>query len=287
VTGYQFIHIEGYARRGARAKSGLRKHSLADIKAEAERDPSACQHIIDPLPPNLLFGVMPSEAMEIAFQRAAKAKDVLGRRLRIDSPVVLAGVASWPIPVEEMSTLAQRQEYENWVKVILNFLKMEWGNTLLSVIEHSDEPYMHLHFYCVAELRSDNRLIFSDVHPGHRTASQAKAAGKSRAEQRDSYLEGMRAFQDRYYDTVATPCGLTRIGPRRQRLTRNEWNEQQRAAARLAEGHKQLQKRAEESKAKLDQYLHERKREQDDRAAKQKASDEEALRQELTTWAKC
>ncbi|EPB6721856.1 hypothetical protein ACRRHK_002926 [Vibrio fluvialis] len=38
-----------------------------------------------------------------------------------------------------------------------------------------------------------------------------------------AYKKAMIEFQNRYYDQVSIPCGLTRLGARKRRLTRKEW----------------------------------------------------------------
>lgn len=38
-----------------------------------------------------------------------------------------------------------------------------------------------------------------------------------------AYKKAMVEFQNRYYDQVSIPCGLTRLGARKRRLTRKEW----------------------------------------------------------------
>jgi len=86
----------------------------------------------------------------------------------------------------------------------------------------------------------DNRLRIASVHAGHRAATNCKDAGGAPREQSKAYKEAMKAFQDCYYEEVAVRFGLTRIGPRLQRLTRDEWKERKRQAEVLAREHARL-----------------------------------------------
>ena len=55
--------------------------------------------------------------------------------------------------------------------------------------------------------------------------------------QRDRKLEAkkaMQSYQDDYFSQVSVQCGHTRLGPRRQRLTRAEWKGQQEYAIKIA-----------------------------------------------------
>ncbi len=71
---------------------------MFDIRDEMVRAPHACSHVADPQPPNVLFGMHPSAAIALAADRAGEgALDKIGRRLRCDTPVVLVGIASWPV----------------------------------------------------------------------------------------------------------------------------------------------------------------------------------------------
>ena len=44
----------------------------------------------------------------------------------------------------------------------------------------------------------------------------------------------MQSYQDDYFSQVSVQCGHTRLGPRRQRLTRAEWKGQQKYAMKIA-----------------------------------------------------
>jgi hypothetical protein len=73
ATGYQFLHIEAYGREGAHKKNlNARKPSMYDIADEMGSAPHACSHVVKPLPPRLLFGMDPWEALVLAASGPAK-----------------------------------------------------------------------------------------------------------------------------------------------------------------------------------------------------------------------
>jgi len=48
-----------------------------------------------------------------------------------------------------------------------------------------------------------------------------------------TYKSAMRAWLDDYHAKVAQPCGMTRLGPGKRRLTRAEWHAEKRQAEAL------------------------------------------------------
>lgn len=257
---YQFIHIEQYGRQGAhKKKSSARKRSMYDIRDEMIRAPRACPHVADPKPPVILFGKTPNEAIAIAAERAATAVDKIGRKLRCDSPVVVIGVASWPELVSDViADPEKRAEYARWRAKTIAWLKARWGDDLESVVQHMDEPRPHIHFVVVPKLDDARRLQIQSVHPGERAAAECKNAGDSPSRQRAAYVDAMIDLQGDYYDKVSACCGLTRLGPHRQRLTRKEWVQQQRQAEAMAEASAKLERREDEVMARATQFVNDR-----------------------------
>lgn len=220
---YQFIHVDGYGRATGKGKKG--GHNVASIVAEAERVPEACPHIEAPQPPTLLYGCSPKEAGEQARAWASQAVDARGHALRKDGNCLLAGVVSLPA---EMSL-----RWEKYAADTLKWLKRQYGDRLLSVIEHKDEAHPHLHFYVVPRVGER----FDTIHDGLRASTAAnpdrgnrrlspaeKSAGKKAA--RTAYVTAMRKWQDDFYARVSRRYGLARIGPGRTRMSRSEWKAQ-------------------------------------------------------------
>ncbi|UPJ60301.1 plasmid recombination protein [Bradyrhizobium sp. 192] len=256
---YQFLHIETYARMGAhKRRSSVRKRSMHDIRDEMLRAPHACPHVAFPGEPGVLIG-SPDQAFAIAAERALAAVDKVGRKLRCDSPVTLVGVVSWPDLVSEVTADPEKQaEYAFWRATTIAWLRDRWGDDLESVVEHLDELRPHLHFVVVPKLCGAGRLRMESVHPGKRAAAQCEDAGGTRREQKDAYIDAMIDLQHAYYEQVSVLCGLTRLGPRRQRLTRKEWIEQQRQAEALAEAHAKLETLKTEVRAKAVDFVNTR-----------------------------
>ena len=76
---------------------------------------------------------------------------------------------------------------------------------------HNDEEQPHLHFFVC----SDTEVNAKALHYGHKAKKNFIAASK--------------AFQDDYHAQVAIHCGMARLGPKKQRLTRAEWKAQKEA----------------------------------------------------------
>ncbi|MBW3814140.1 plasmid recombination protein [Aeromonas hydrophila] len=173
-------------------------------------------HVEQPQEPIRVFGCSPFEAVEQAEAWGAQAKDAKGRKLRSDAPVLLAGVLSYP---------RQGEEWPEFKEKALAWLKSEYGENLVSVIEHQDEQHPHIHFYAVPKPGQ----IFNDLHQGRAAAAEAKRKGETKAAQQYAHNHAMRDWQDRLYQAVGREFGLARLGPKRQRLTRAEWVAQQAA----------------------------------------------------------
>lgn len=208
---YQFGHVETYARKPQKGAWSIR-----DVAAEAERKRGHCMHVEQPQEPIRVFGCSPSEAVEQAEAWGAQAKDAKGRKLRSDAPVLLAGVLSYP---------RQGEEWPQFKEKALAWLKSEYGDNLVSVIEHQDEQHPHIHFYAVPKPGQS----FNSLHSGRTAAAEAKCKGETKAAQQYAHNNAMRNWQDRLYQAVGREFGLARLGPKRQRLTRAEWVAQQAA----------------------------------------------------------
>ncbi|WP_241658321.1 plasmid recombination protein [Aeromonas sobria] len=191
--------------------------SAQDIADEAERKPGAHDHVSEPRMPVQHFGVTPSEAVKLAHEWAAKAKDPKGRKVRIDGLCLAAGVVSVP----------ENFPHDKWPEYrdeIIKHLQKRYGERLKSVVEHLDEKCPHIHFYLVP--LSDES--FGSVHPGVAAARASAARGERKGMQNSAYKKAMIAWQEDIY-TVSQSFGLARIGPRRRRLSRDEWKAEQRA----------------------------------------------------------
>ena len=201
MSGYQFGHVEGYARQGGfNAKTKSSVMSGWDIIDEAERKEGATPHIETPQPPILHFGVKPSLAMKEAAEWADQTKDPTGRKYRVDGLCLAAGVISFPADAEGWPEY--RDEAIEW-------LKTKYGDNLKSVVEHTDEAYPHLHFYVVPKLGDR----FDSVHDGYRAANEAKAQKLKKGAQNGAYKSAMKAWQDELHATCGVKFGLSGLAP--------------------------------------------------------------------------
>lgn len=228
MAGSQWIHVNSYSssRPLARTRSGKvtgkTKFSAADILAEVDRDPAACQHVAEPRPPNWLLG------SRAGIESAGKAwlvklgVDGLPDDARGDSAWLAAGVVSLPA--------ARLAEWPKFRDATIKQLEKKYGKNLLGVVEHLDEPNPHLHFYAVPMPGES----FGLVHEGWGAKSLARRSGIRRVGA--AFTLAMRNLQNEFYEAIGKPFGLTRFGPKRDRLTRAEWRiEQAEAMAQAAE----------------------------------------------------
>ena len=119
MSGIQFAHIEGYARKGGiDHKTGERVKNISEVAAEAERVPEYCPHVANPQPPILHFGVMPSAVVKESETWAAQAKDAIGRKLRIDGLCLAAGVITFP--------KERKDDWPAYRDAAINDLKTVW-----------------------------------------------------------------------------------------------------------------------------------------------------------------
>lgn len=212
--GIQFVHIEVYGLAAAKktARGASPKWTVRDILTEARREPQACLHVQAPRPPILLHGANLADLEAEVKAIHARSTDAVGRRLRKDASMLLAGVTSYP---------RGGNQYSYWKQATLEWLQLEFGSGLRSVVEHTDEAHPHIHFYVVNAETGNAK----DVHPGFSAAKGAKAP----KEQRFAYKSAMRSFQDRFWEHVAAPSSLARLGPSRRRLSRAEWTQERSA----------------------------------------------------------
>ncbi|MEJ6850667.1 hypothetical protein V3589_31485 [Sinorhizobium fredii] len=224
----QFVHIENFSRKGDR-----KGRSTSFVLGEATRRPDASLHVRDPLPPVVVHGLPLDEVERLHDAQAATARTTpkggKERAIRQDQHTLVTVVMSHPYTVQETrADPAKRAEVAEWERRNVAWLKEQFGGALVSVIRHEDEAHNHLHAYA---LPPDRAMKASLLHPGQVAKSAVLAAGPRSGEDQKSvikrsdhaYKGAMRKWQDGYFQAVAAPCGLTRLGPAKRRLTRAEW----------------------------------------------------------------
>lgn len=205
MSGYQFIHVEMYARsvskltgKGRAKKGQQRKAKTEDtgwtarqIVAEARREVGQFSPKITPLKPEPIFGDLDSLAAELDALDADPPK---GQRK--DTPILLAGVVSSEWAPDDPRSIEWRMD-------ALGYLSKIFGSNLRAVVAHNDEPHDHMHFYvCMPSLEPVKGL-----HPGHIARQKAKDAGEDAKAQTEAYTAAMKALQDDYYSQVAKKHG--------------------------------------------------------------------------------
>ena len=210
---YQFVHIESYSR--VTPKTGKQGgHSVSTIINEAIRREGSIPHISSPSAPIYLYGGSLEAIEEKCNEWAASISDLRGHKTRRDALCLLAGVVS-------AESVISSEAWEKLKADTVAWLQEKYGDRLQAVIEHTDEAHPHLHFYCVP-LHGER---FEQLHDGKRAAAALKAKRKS--EQNVAYKHAMRAFQDEFSDKVGIPNGMARFGPRKRRLSRDSWKQEQ------------------------------------------------------------
>lgn len=248
--GFQFVHFEGYARSG-----GASGRSVDFVLGEAERRPDASVHVETPAIPEVVFGMSVSEVRAAHDKRVADARDVMSngrsRAVRVTQKTLGTVVASHPATmVEVRADPATSASVSDWERRTVAWLQDAYGDQLLSVIRHTDETHAHLHAYI---LPAGLQMKVTDMHPGHVAKAAVMSAGPLKGEDTKAlnrrgdkaYRSAMRQWQDAYFERVGAPCGLSRLGPGRRRLSREEW----RAEKHQADALRVVLQRAETVKA--------------------------------------
>ena len=254
MPGPQFFHIQTYSRKANEAGQ-----SVEQVLAEAARDPQFSQHVSDPRPYRVVHGLSPEgvrrrhDEMIAASGVSVALKDgtTARRGIRKDRHTLLTAVASHPHLVAQIEAdPVARTEYDAWVRRNVEFLRDLFGDRLVSVIEHVDEDHPHLHAYILP--LDDPACSARDLNPAWVAKAEAEMAARSTGEDDKAavklgniaYRARARALQDQYHREVGLASGLTRTGPKRQRLSRAQWRAMKDEARRAAQALQHMEKMA-------------------------------------------
>lgn len=198
------------------------KASAADVIGEVIREaPQHYRHLtaqgLTPMPARCLYGVAP-EALQDWFKgHCARAPENLSPQrlngkvyMRKQSPQVpslLSTVASYPGPADDEDI-----GYCSWRTAVTAWAREHYGDDLISVLEHVDEPHGHIH---VLVARPDASPV-RGLQSGWAERDAAIKRGLDSSELGEAYRQGCRRFQDRFFDAVGRPCGLDRLSPQPQ-----------------------------------------------------------------------
>lgn len=290
MSGPQFLHLQSYSR-----KSNKIGQSVQQILDEAAREPEFSLHVESPKPPNLVYGLTPQqvrkthdEIVAAGFVDATLADGSVARRgIRKDRHSLLTAVASYPLLMSQVADgSADREGYERWIELNVRWLKETFGDRLVSVVEHVDEEHPHIHAFILP--LGDVSCSARHLNPAWQVKEEAEVlareGGKPSKEAVKlgnlAYRARGRELQDQYFNEVGLPAGLTRVGPKRERLSREQWRQRKEQARRDAELHRQMSARVEslaDAEAQFDDDADQKVVEVADKLARVEALYDEAL----------
>lgn len=256
MSGPQFMHLQSFSR-----KANERGQSVEQVLAEASRAPEYSKHVADPRPPSLVYGVaadavhrlhdemVASGGVEVTLKDGRTAR----RGIRKDRHTLMTAVASHPLPTDLVNTKPDaRADYERWRDYNLAWLKAQFGDKLVSVIEHWDEKHPHIHAYILP--LDDPTCSARQLNPAWQAKEEAMEVARAAGHEdkaalklgNAAYRAKARELQDHYYEHVSLACGLTRTGPKRERLSRQQWKARKDAAKLTAQLSQEIDGRLED-----------------------------------------
>lgn len=255
MSGPQFLHLQSFSR-----KPNKIGQSVQQVLDEAARELEFSMHVDGPKPPNLIYGMPPQRVRKMHDELVAagyveatlKDGTIAKRGIRKDRHTLLTAVASYPLLTEQVADgSADRAEYERWIELNISWLKEMFGDRLVSVVEHVDEKYPHIHAFILP--LGDASCCARHLNPAWQVKEEAEAlARESGKPSKEAVKFGNRAYrargrelQDEYFTEVGLPAGLTRLGPKRERLSREQWKQRKEQARRDGDLHRQMSERVE------------------------------------------
>jgi len=230
MPGPQFAHIQTFSSK--RNKGG---QSIQQVIDEATRVPEFSTHVEDPKPPRVLLGDPATFAADHAAHVTARSTRVRmadgtekTRAIRSDRHTMASIVMSYPVPHSAIRTDEDRAALARWEKRNLDWLREKYGDQVRVVLAHDDETHPHIHAWLLPD---DPDADATKLHPGKQAKKMVEAQAKADGlEPREAVKLGNRAlkermtgWQDEYHAAVGVPEGLTRSGPKRRRLSREQW----------------------------------------------------------------
>ena len=131
--GYQFLHLESYARHGSKQHGQPRKWSAREIAAESMREPDACPHVAQPPSrPRCCTAARQPRPPSWPTIGPTAARTPRGASC---GPMASRWPLGWcPCPLSSARTGPAFGE------ATVAWLREQYGERLRSVVEHTDEP---------------------------------------------------------------------------------------------------------------------------------------------------
>jgi hypothetical protein len=249
MSGPQFAHIQTWS-----TKANPAGQSINSIIEEGNREPEFSTHVNNPTPPTVLLGdptTFRKQHDEHVAVRATvvrkKNGEIANRAIRKDRHTMASIVVSYPKPFSAIISEEDKEKLARWQNANVFWMKEKYGEQLRVVIAHIDEDHPHLHAWLLPD---DSGADATTLHPGKQAKQQAEANAKADGLEprmavklgNRALKEAMTAFQDEYYGAVGLPMGLTRSGPKRRRLSREQWTAEKADAAAKSAGLAALEK---------------------------------------------
>ncbi|KNC31019.1 hypothetical protein FF38_07703, partial [Lucilia cuprina] len=171
------------------------------VISEARRDHGFTSHIEHVEAPKLLYGTDLNQLEQLVDHYSENAfiydKNNKKKKLRADASVLLGGVISL-----DRKDIDQWEDYK---KDSINYLKSKYKDNLKTIIEHTDEAHPHIHFYVIAPVGQ----LINNLHEGKNAVLEAKK--NKHKNQQSEYIKAMTKFQDDFYERVSKKYGFSRI----------------------------------------------------------------------------
>lgn len=248
----QFVHDNGYALGGKgqrRPKKGggrsgrPKAHALNILRELLRAGPQYYRHLteqgIKPEPPLYLHGVEPDDLedwykwlrkMALKYRKERqwiqRSDGISYERDRAVSETVLGTcIVSWPGKADW-----ENADFLEWIKRTVDWLKERYGEHLVGIYAHTDEPQFHIH--C---LFHNNGRNVKPLLAGHAAVMEEEKKGVTGKALREAYDNACRKLQDAFYEAVGKFCGLLRKGENPQPRVDLSTALRRRAAKKLEE----------------------------------------------------
>lgn len=218
MPGFCFARVEVFARK-SRSDSRMNR-TVSEVLDEADRVDGNMPHVKKPRKPVVVDGCSIDElrALHDEVENAKQVqKNGRERKIRTTQNTLATAVLSYPVSVDDLRKQGREAQivYMEWRKDAVDFMKREWGDDFKCAVEHVDEKFPHLHLYAL-----NKQFDAKEDHPGYRAQKEALANGKSAKEAEIAGAVALKGFLNRYHEEVGQKYGMSRFGPKRERLTR-------------------------------------------------------------------